>query len=69
MVGKIKLDNLLNVPNAGMSVYSYSDMNEFVFNQLNFMTILRFGVNTNTTNKYENKVMVLVGLNNAMLDL
>lgn len=35
---------------------------------INFLAIARFGVNTSTTNKYENKVMVLVGVLNTNFD-
>ncbi len=60
MIVKIKLDSFnWNATALGTQPKSSS---------INFLAIARFGVNTSTTNKYENKVMVLVGVSNTNFD-
>lgn len=53
------MDNFCNLGNSGTLKLA---------SMVNFFAIARFGVNTSTTNKYESKVMVLVGVSSANSD-
>lgn len=53
------MDNFCNLGNSGTLKLAL---------MVNFFAIARFGVNTSTTNKYESKVMVLVGVSSANSD-
>lgn len=56
--------------NTNTNVYvSNSNVNNNVninnnIKMIDFISVMRFGVNTSTTNKYQNKIMVLLGVKN-----
>lgn len=56
VIGRVRLANILG---------SLANLPPDPTRSIEFICPMRFGVNTSTTNKYENKLMVLVGIHNT----
>jgi hypothetical protein len=57
----VKLNTVIN--NLTNHSVNLNWMENWVNYVVNCISVIRFGVNTSTTNKYENKVMIILAIN------
>lgn len=57
LIGRVQMDSL------SMHVTAHLLSAAEIINFVGFLGLIRFGVNTSTTNKYENRVLLLVSIN------